>query len=157
MATRTEKWLQQIANRQGTKNVCADNGFPFCLPLPPTGTDVHPLLLLPLLPRPVFLPLIPLAPAPVAVPGPAPHHQLHHHTCQSWGNPGELSGREVSIFSIFSCPHREKFQTILNRTILKFDALPIAHFKTYVPLVLKHLWKLAMSLKLWVPAHFEVG
>jgi len=85
MATRTEKWLQQIANRQGTKKVCADNGLPFCLPHPPTGTDVDPLLLLPLLPcplpRPVFLPLIPLAPAPVAVPGPAPHHQLHHHTC----------------------------------------------------------------------------
>ena len=61
------------------------------------------------------------------------------------------------IFSSFSCPHREKFQTILNRTILKFDALPIAHFETYVPLFLKHLWKLAISLKLWVPAHFEVG
>ena len=62
-----------------------------------------------------------------------------------------------SIFSIFSLPHRKKIQTILNRTILKFDALPIAHFETYVPLFLKHLWKLAISLKLWVPAHFEVG
>ena len=62
-----------------------------------------------------------------------------------------------SIFSIFSCPHQEKFQTILNQTILKFDALPIAHFEDYVPLFLKHLWKLAISLKLWVPAHFEVG
>ena len=60
------------------------------------------------------------------------------------------------IFSIFSCPHREKFQTILNRTILKFDALHIAHFETYVPLFLKHLWKLAISLKLWVPAASEV-
>ena len=61
-----------------------------------------------------------------------------------------------SNFSIFSCPHREKFQTILNWTILKFDALPIAHFETYVPLFLKNLWKLAISLKLWVPAASEV-
>jgi len=62
-----------------------------------------------------------------------------------------------SIFSIFSCPHQKKIQTILIRPILNFDALPIAHFETYVPLFLKHLWKLAISLKLWVPAHFEVG
>ena len=62
-----------------------------------------------------------------------------------------------SIFSIFSLPHRKKIQTILIRPILNFDALPIAHFEDYVPLFLKHLWKLAISLKLWVPAHFEVG
>ena len=62
-----------------------------------------------------------------------------------------------SIFSIFSLPHLKKIQTILIRPILNFDALPIAHFETYVPLFLKHLWKLAISLKLWVPAHFEVG
>ena len=61
------------------------------------------------------------------------------------------------IFNIFSLPHQKKNQTILIRPILKFDALPIAHFETYVPLFLKHLWKLAISLKLWVPAHFEVG
>ena len=39
-----------------------------------------------------------------------------------------------------------------DRTILKFDDLPIAHFEAYVPLFSKHLWKLAISLKLWVPA-----
>ena len=50
-----------------------------------------------------------------------------------------------------------KIQTILNRTILRFDALPIAHFETDVLLFSKHLWKLAISLKLWVPAHSEVG
>ena len=62
-----------------------------------------------------------------------------------------------SFFSIFSCPHRKKIQKILIRPILTFDALPIAHFEAYVPNFLKHLWKLAISLKLWVPAHFEVG
>ena len=31
--------------------------------------------------RPVLLPLMPLAPAPVDVPGPAAHHQQHHHSC----------------------------------------------------------------------------
>ena len=75
------------ANCKSPRNekVCADNGLPFCLPLPPTGTDVHPLLLLPLLLcpflRPGLLPLMPLAPAPVDVPGPAAHHQQHHHSC----------------------------------------------------------------------------
>ena len=75
------------ANCKSPRNekVCADNGLPFGLPLPPTGTDVHPLLLLPLLLcpflRPVLLPLMPLAPAPVDVPGPAAHHQQHHHSC----------------------------------------------------------------------------
>ena len=61
------------------------------------------------------------------------------------------------IFSIFSCPHREKFQTILIRTILKFDALHIAHFEAYVPLFSKHLWKLTIPQKLWVSALFKVG
>ena len=60
------------------------------------------------------------------------------------------------FLAFFHC-RTEKIQTILNRPILKFDALPIAHFEDYVPLFLKHLWKLAISLKLWVPAHFEVG
>ena len=62
-----------------------------------------------------------------------------------------------SFFSIFSLPHRKKIQNFLIRPILTFDALPIAHFDPYVPNFLKHLWKLAISLKLWVPAHFEVG
>ena len=65
--------------------------------------------------------------------------------------------RKKSVFCNFSLPHLKKIQTILIRPILNFDALPIAHFETYVPLFLKHLWKLAISLKLWVPAHFEVG
>ena len=72
----------------------------------------------------------------------------------------QISGNErftKSFFSIFSCPHRKKIQKILIRPILTFDALPIAHFEAYVPNFLKHLWKLAISLKLWVPAHFEVG
>ena len=62
-----------------------------------------------------------------------------------------------SIFSIFSCPHQKKIQTIFIRPILNFDALPIAHFEDYVPLFLKHLWKLGISLKLWVPAHSKVS
>ena len=61
-----------------------------------------------------------------------------------------------AVFSFFSWPHRKKIQTILIRTILKFDDLPIAHFETDVPLFLKHLWKLGISLKLWVPANSEV-
>ena len=40
------------------RKVCADNGLPFCLPLPPTGTDVHPLLLLPLLLCPFLRPVL---------------------------------------------------------------------------------------------------
>ena len=43
----------------------------------------------------------------------------------------------------------EKIQTILNRPILKFDALPIAHFEAYVPNFLKHLWKLAIWGDIW--------
>ena len=61
------------------------------------------------------------------------------------------------VFCIFWCPPLKKFQTILIRPILKFDALPIAHFEAYVPKFLKHLWKLAISLKLWVTAQSEVG
>ena len=72
-------------------------------------------------------------------------------------NKFHIFGNVRTFFSIFSLPHRKKIQTILIRPILNFDALPIAHFETYVPLFLKHLWKLAISLKLWVPAHFEVG
>ena len=64
---------------------------------------------------------------------------------------------KTSVFSIFSWPHRKKFQVAADRTILKFDDLPIAHFETDVPLFLKHLWKLGISLKLWVPAHSKVS
>ena len=61
------------------------------------------------------------------------------------------------FFCIFALPHRENFQKIYNRTILKFDALPIAHIEAGVPLFSKHLWKLAIRLKLWVLAHSEVS
>ena len=61
-----------------------------------------------------------------------------------------------AVFSCFPWPHRKKIQRIFIRTILKFDDLPRAHFETDVPLFLKHLWKLGISLKLWVPAHSEV-
>ena len=64
--------------------------------------------------------------------------------------------RKKWCYSFFPWPHRKKIQTILIRTILKFDDLPIAHFETDVPLFLKHLWKLGISLKLWVPANSEV-
>ena len=72
-------------------------------------------------------------------------------------NPTRPISPTFSIFSIFPLPHRKNIQTILIRPILKFDALPIAHFETYVLRFLKHLWKLAISLKLWVPANSEVG
>ena len=62
-----------------------------------------------------------------------------------------------AVFSCFPWPHRKKIQRIFIRTILKFDDLPIAHFETDVPLFLKHLWKLGISLKLWVPAHSKVS
>ena len=45
----------------------------------------------------------------------------------------------------------------MNRTIFTIDALPIAHFETYIPLFLKHMLKLAIPLKFWVPAQSEVG
>ena len=64
---------------------------------------------------------------------------------------------EKAFFCIFAWPHRENFQKIYNRTILKFDALPIAHIEADVPLFSKHLWKLAIRLKLWVLAHSEVS
>ena len=64
--------------------------------------------------------------------------------------------KKVDFYQFFVSALK-KIQTILNRTILKFDALPIAHFEDYVPLFSKHLWKLAISLKLWVPAASEVS
>ena len=64
----------------------------------------------------------------------------------------------MDIFPSEQISHRHrKIQVAANLTILTFDVLPIAHFEAYVPNFLKHLWKLAISLKLWVPAHFEVG
>ena len=45
----------------------------------------------------------------------------------------------------------------MNRTIFTLDALPIAHFETYIPLFLKHMLNLAIPLKFWVPAQSEVG
>ena len=40
---------------------------------------------------------------------------------------------------------RNKFQVAANRTMLKFDALPIAHFEGYVPNFSKHMFKIAIS------------
>ena len=40
---------------------------------------------------------------------------------------------------------------------MKFDALPIAHFEDNVPHFLKHMLKLAIPLKIWVPAPSEVS
>ena len=83
----------------------------------------------------------------------------------AWSYPGFFSlskfrGMSVlwknSVFSNFSWPHQNKFQGPADRTILKFDALPIAHFEDDVPNFSKHLWKLAIPLKLWVPAASEV-
>ena len=42
---------------------------------------------------------------------------------------------KTSVFSIFSWPHRKIFQVAANRTILKIDALHIAHIEADVPLV----------------------
>ena len=61
------------------------------------------------------------------------------------------------VFCIFRCPPLKKFQKILIRPILTFDALPIAHFEAYVPNFSKHMLKLAIPLKIWVPALSEVS
>ena len=52
---------------------------------------------------------------------------------------------------------KKLFQVPADRTILKFDALPIAHFEADVPNFSKHMLKLAIPLKFWVPAQSEVG
>ena len=44
-----------------------------------------------------------------------------------------------------------------NVPLLKFDALPIAHFEDNVPIFLKHMLKLAIPLKIWGPAPSEVS
>jgi len=64
---------------------------------------------------------------------------------------------KTSVFSIFSWPHRKKFQVAADRTILKFDDLPIAHFEADVPLFSKHMLEIAIPLKFWVPAHSKVS
>ena len=61
-------------------------------------------------------------------------------------------------FLAFFHDHTEnKIQTILIRTILKFDDLPIARFETDVPLFSKHMLEIAIPLKFWVPAHSKVS
>ena len=64
---------------------------------------------------------------------------------------------KTSVFSIFSWPHRKKFQVAADRTILKFDDLPIAHFEADVLIFSKHMLEIAIPLKCWVPAHSEVS
>ena len=44
----------------------------------------------------------------------------------------------------------KKIQVAANRTLLKIDALHIAHFEDYVPIFSKHMWKLAIPSKIWV-------
>ena len=62
-----------------------------------------------------------------------------------------------AVFSFFPWPHQKKFQVAADRTILKFDDLPIAHFETDVPLFSKHMLEIAIPLKFWVPAHSKVS
>jgi len=62
-----------------------------------------------------------------------------------------------AVFSFFSRPHRKKIQVAADRTILKFDDLPIAHFEADVPLFSKHMLEIAIPLKFWVPAHSKVS
>ena len=50
-----------------------------------------------------------------------------------------------TVFCNFRCPPLKKIQTILIRPILKFDALPIAHFEDNVPNFSKHMLKLAFK------------
>ena len=40
---------------------------------------------------------------------------------------------------------------------MKLDALPIAHFEEKVPNFSKHMLKLAIASKIWVPAPSEVS
>ena len=53
------------------------------------------------------------------------------------------------FFGIFCVPPK-KIQVATNRTVLKLDALPIAHFEASVPDCSKHMLKLAIPLKIWV-------
>ena len=62
-----------------------------------------------------------------------------------------------AVFSIFWWYSAKKIQVAANRTISKLDALPIAHFEADVPDFSKHMLKLAIPLKFWVPAQSEVG
>ena len=63
----------------------------------------------------------------------------------------------MSVFGNLSRYSAKKIQVAANRTILKLDALPIAHFEAYVLYFSKHMLKLAIPLKFWVPAQSEVG
>ena len=65
--------------------------------------------------------------------------------------------KKKPVFCIFRCPPLKKFQNFLIRPILTFDALPIAHFEDNVPNFSKHMLKLAIRLKIWVPAPSEVS
>ena len=88
MPTPTEKWLQQIANRQGTKKSALTMDSPSASLFPPLALTYIPCCYSPSsFLRPVLLPLMPLAPAPVDVPGPAAHHQQHHLPTQPLSPP----------------------------------------------------------------------
>ena len=60
-------------------------------------------------------------------------------------------------FQHFFMTTPKKIQVAADRTILKFDDLPIAHFETDVPLFSKHMLEIAIPLKFWVPAHSKVS
>ena len=61
------------------------------------------------------------------------------------------------VFLHFLIAAPKKIQAAANRTILKIDAFHVAHFEADVPVFSKHLWKLTIPQKLWVPAHSKVG
>ena len=68
-----------------------------------------------------------------------------------------VKSQNSPFLAILSDTLQKKIQKILNRTILTLDALPIAHFEAYVPIFLKHMLTLPITLKFWVPAQSEVG
>ena len=84
----------------------------------------------------------------------------------AWSYPGFFFFEQISrnerfmkklVFLHFFVAAPKKIQVAADRTIMKIDAFHIAHFEADVPNFSKHLWKLEISLKLWVPAHSEVG
>ena len=58
--------------------------------------------------------------------------------------------KKKPFFAFFCVPLKKKIQVPANRTLLKIDALHIAHFEDYVPFFSKHMWKLAIPSKIWV-------
>ena len=66
------------------------------------------------------------------------------------------SVRLAATWKFFWEGHK-KIQVAANRTLAKIDALPIAHFEDNVPNFSKHMLKLAIPLKIWVPALSEVS